>query len=831
MSRAMMARKAEPESAPRARAAAGRLKISQPGDAFEREADRVADAVTSGGGIPSWSLSSIAVSEVQRQGTPDAAQPASTSAPQPNNYKEAAQKAGAAFLQTDVGKKLKDAAAQDPLAKGAQDFLSTLPGKIIAGTTAAAAVAAMAATHTPLPAQLPEIPLDQIRPGLKVKITWEGPVDHPTKAMIAFSYSPGETAKKKKGGATESERYRAETARMAADMDKFRAGMTYAPGSPQDLQQKGAEQAIQSWMAKRLGALPGTPGGAPLVPGAAAGSKQPAGTELKLPSYQSPLAPRTPHLLDQQLQLKPMSEAPASEDTKREEQPVQRKAVSDAEASVPSWVVDEFLRSSSGRPIDHDTRGSMESRFGVDFSQVRVHTDAGAAASARSVSASAYTVGNDVVFASGHYAPHTDQRQHLLAHELAHVVQQGGTGDATSGHESMKHSSRSAGQPTAGAARLQCRTATGGTRHVASGLRISSPGDTLEREADRIAEALVSDGAQSGVLPVPTRSGALIQRCACGDKPKSDGEEECESCKAERRIQRKATDLASEGEAPSLVNEVLSTPGRPLDQQARSFYEPRFGCDFSSIRIHTDESASESARSVNALAYTVGNHVVFASGRYAPESGEGRRLLAHELVHTVQQEPRSRTGVLQRQTEESTGPTGFLGKAKYLFKDFTNVARPSRWKNAKSCLTSLFPSMKELTFERWIPIACARSASKNLYSREWDAFGHCWIACEGTRQCGGPQTFTLGLGREVSREWESRTGGEPHDSLTQDISNQVIGRASSLGQGTCFSICDDLHKAGHLNLTAPKRTCIDCNNQAAGEKPCADADPAPGGAS
>lgn len=91
------------------------------------------------------------------------------------------------------------------------------------------------------------------------------------------------------------------------------------------------------------------------------------------------------------------------------------------------------------------------------------------------------------------------------------------------------------------------------------------------------------------------------------------------------------------GSAPPIVHEVLRSPGQPLDAQTRSFFEPRFGHDFSKVRVHADERAHESARSVNGLAYTVGNDLVFGAGHFAPHTKPGQRLLAHELTHVVQQ--------------------------------------------------------------------------------------------------------------------------------------------------------------------------------------------------
>src|SRR5205085_8000684 len=86
-----------------------------------------------------------------------------------------------------------------------------------------------------------------------------------------------------------------------------------------------------------------------------------------------------------------------------------------------------------------------------------------------------------------------------------------------------------------------------------------------------------------------------------------------------------------------VVDEALRTPGQPLAPAVRCFMEPRIGHAFSRVRVHTDDLAARSAHSVGALAYTVGNDVVFGAGRYAPHTGAGRSLLAHELVHVVQQ--------------------------------------------------------------------------------------------------------------------------------------------------------------------------------------------------
>lgn len=87
---------------------------------------------------------------------------------------------------------------------------------------------------------------------------------------------------------------------------------------------------------------------------------------------------------------------------------------------------------------------------------------------------------------------------------------------------------------------------------------------------------------------------------------------------------------------PLIVHEVLRTPGAPLDATTRAFMESRLGHDFRRVRVHAGEHAAASARAVGADAYTVGHHVAFGPGRYAATTAEGRRLLAHELVHVVQ---------------------------------------------------------------------------------------------------------------------------------------------------------------------------------------------------
>jgi len=160
-------------------------------------------------------------------------------------------------------------------------------------------------------------------------------------------------------------------------------------------------------------------------------------------------------------------------------------------------------------------------------------------------------------------------------------------------------------------------------------LKIGQPNDMYEQEADRVAEKVMQ-------MPEPQ-----VQR-------------KCANCdENEKKLQLKESSgkvpVNSGQDVPSIVHDVLRSPGRPLDTQTRAFMEPRFGHDFGSVRVHTDLHAEQSADAVSGQAYTVGSHVVFGAGRYCPATPNGRRLLAHELTHVVQQNasPLS-SGIVQR---------------------------------------------------------------------------------------------------------------------------------------------------------------------------------------
>jgi hypothetical protein len=192
--------------------------------------------------------------------------------------------------------------------------------------------------------------------------------------------------------------------------------------------------------------------------------------------------------------------------------------------------------------------------------------------------------------------------------------------------------------------------------HIQAKLKIGQPGDKYEQEADRVAEQVMrmpesqlqrKEGCSScegkedeedkliqakplfgQITPLPSS----VQR-KTEQKAEKDEDED-------KILQAKSTGRTWNAHAHSdhpLIRNALSSPGQPLDAATRSFMEPRFGQDFSEVRVHTDGQAAESARAVNARAYTVGRDVVFGAGQYTPGSSEGSSLIAHELTHTIQQ--------------------------------------------------------------------------------------------------------------------------------------------------------------------------------------------------
>jgi outer membrane protein OmpA-like peptidoglycan-associated protein len=172
-------------------------------------------------------------------------------------------------------------------------------------------------------------------------------------------------------------------------------------------------------------------------------------------------------------------------------------------------------------------------------------------------------------------------------------------------------------------------------------LRVGLPGDCYEQEADQVADEVMrmpEPQVMRQVDPEEEEEEEIVQ-------PKFEESPEYSiQCQIEEEEEEELLQLKHrEGTTKSVTNDIESHirtvrgGGQPLAESERAYFEPRFGYDFSRVRMHTDARAAESAQMLNARAYTVGRDVVFGAGEYAPETNAGRRLIAHELTHTMQQ--------------------------------------------------------------------------------------------------------------------------------------------------------------------------------------------------
>lgn len=228
-----------------------------------------------------------------------------------------------------------------------------------------------------------------------------------------------------------------------------------------------------------------------------------------------------------------------------------------------------------------------------------------------------------------------ESAQHLIAEAGAPAFRVGAAWDAT-GDELPRRRLAKIPVFSAGEREFAARPAirTPGIL-IQAKLRVGQADDPLEHEADRVAaEVMRAPAPHTFIGQAPPQ----ISRKADLSSP---------SAPQGRRSN-------SGGAEPGIVHQVLHGPGQPMDAETRAFMEPRFRRDFGQIRIHTDTSAAQSAKELNARAYTAGNNIVFAQGEFAPRSAGGRILLAHELVHTLQQGGQPQ--LIQRSPDKDDAP-------------------------------------------------------------------------------------------------------------------------------------------------------------------------------
>lgn len=236
-------------------------------------------------------------------------------------------------------------------------------------------------------------------------------------------------------------------------------------------------------------------------------------------------------------------------------------------------------------------------------------------------------------------------------------------------------------------------------------LEIGKPDDEYEKEADQVADAVmrISEPMAHG----QSNGNKSIQR-KC---------KECEE-KEKKKLQRKEEKGSISPGSLSLVNEVLnSSSGKPLDPGVSAFMEHRFGYDFSNVRIHDDARSHQSSAGINALAYTHDDNVVFGANQYQPHTERGKKLLAHELTHVMQQK-KSKSSVLQRRVTPSNVSCNRYPRTYPIFKAI-GTEQPVR------DLQAVDDRAIELLTNTINELETARTAIQNGEPIAWPAIGDC----------------------------------------------------------------------------------------------------------
>jgi hypothetical protein len=320
-------------------------------------------------------------------------------------------------------------------------------------------------------------------------------------------------------------------------------------------------------------------------------------------------------------------------------------------------------------------------------------------------------------------------------------------------------------------------------------LTINQPGDEYEQEADRVAEQVMR------MKEPPADEEALVS-----SKPEENLiQRKCAECDDEdETLQRKEVSIRRAAEkddllgVPPIVHEVLHSPGQPLDSDTRTFFEPRLGHDFSQVRVHTGAMAAESAREVKALAYTVGQDMVFGAGMYSPTRAVGQKLLAHELTHVMQQ-----AGNLLQRTPDSAALKEFDDRVAALRKLPAFIAaktKPGTRKELEEILTEARKRDNALYYVGKLEVLFSTSEEKPEKQTAAFSAGVATVAAaelgrlataEGTARAGAEEAVS----KDPSRVWVTGKGEEGKVFLidARDLTNiavRVKVRLVPKGKGT-----------------------------------------------
>ena len=288
-----------------------------------------------------------------------------------------------------------------------------------------------------------------------------------------------------------------------------------------------------------------------------------------------------------------------------------------------------------------------------------------------------------------------------------------------------------------------------------------------------------------GSKAVSSDSTLIVRRC---------GDHACEGRCGGRSEKREPSPSGwgARGETvvPSVIGNVLGSPGDALAPPVQAFMESQFGHDFSRVRVHTDARAAESARSIGALAYTVGQQVVFAAGRFAPETTAGAKLLAHELTHTIQQQQAHSGAIPQRIGERGDGSEveadRVASTAVGSVKGSHSLASPTQAvmvqrQSAGELATDI---VQVGPIDTWRAKRLGDEALKKaqatglpgLHNGPGDAWRHAYWNCRMTAEIGADEAEVIAGSHEAF-------GGGPAIEDTMDLHNNAEGR-------TCSGDCD-----------------------------------------
>ena len=236
------------------------------------------------------------------------------------------------------------------------------------------------------------------------------------------------------------------------------------------------------------------------------------------------------------------------------------------------------------------------------------------------------------------------------------------------------------------------------SRAVQAKLTVSQPGDVYEQEADRVAEMVTK--AETSEVKRQTEEEEEVQT--------QPAEEEEEELQMQRQAEEEEEEEEQEEEVqtqpaesqPTVVPENLETRinnarhiGQPMSESARASFEPHFGIDFSDVRIHTGAEANRLSQQLGAKAFTTGSDVFFREDAYQPESESGKRLLAHELTHVVQQKGGQLHSDVQGQTETELARNLISKSPSDVIQRNDDLLDPEIWKD-KSAIEGVSRSWK-----------------------------------------------------------------------------------------------------------------------------------------